>query len=205
MGWEFILMIIVLVLFYIGYFIFFYYAIMKNSRKRKCLYSFYKILQTVYAKNLTLPDALAQIQMDYNQLALDPRCICNLKLIELLNYVIYCVDSNSSYRLGIRSESDLKNKIQIRDFALQISQQINNQDPFAILSEKDASILNTIKNAIDTNNPLIGNTTLIQLATELQSKEKQLKKEKHKSNLATLLSIVGLVLTVLFGILSFIP
>jgi len=94
--------------------------------------------------------------------------------------------------------------MRIRDFAQELSQLINNQEPFSILPEKEESILNTLKNSIDTNNKTIGDSTLRQLATELQAKEKLLMKEQYKSNMTTILSIVSIALTVVFGVLSFI-
>lgn len=204
MEWQYIVMIIALCIFYIGYFLFFYFVMLKNSRKRKCLRSFYRILKVLYDKKLSLSEAIAQLKLDYNQLCLDPTCICNYRLLELLNLIVYYLDTNAIYRLSNVKDFD-KNEIeQIRNFVLNIRNQINIQDPFSILSEKEASLMNSIQTTIDPNMINSGNDFLLQLSNELQSKEKLLHKEKQKSSISTFLSIISIFLTILFGVLSFV-
>ena len=203
MGFEFFLLITLLILFYIGYFVFFFSVVLKRNKKKRCLKLFIEIIKTLYEKKLSVEESIIQLQKDYNKLYSDRRCECEYKLIDLLNMIIYYLDSKSLPMIekDIFEEKDIKD---IRDFIYNIINTIYLNKPFSSLPEKEASILNNIKISLNTHNSEMGNELLIQLANEIETKENKLIKEQKTSQISILISIIGVVLTVVFGILSFV-
>lgn len=63
-------------------------------------------------------------------------------------------------------------------------------------------MLKTLSTAIDNNNIDLGQNTLKQLSDEIINKEMIIRKKEKENRLAIILSIVGVLLTLFFGILS---
>lgn len=204
MAWQLILVMIMFVVFYIAYFLFVFYFLFNNSKKKKTYEKFYNILNTIYLAKMDIDQSVEVLKINYNQLTIDISCLCNYKLIELLNYCIYCIDSKTFYKLKIPKKTTIDEINELRKFILEILNRINKEDPFSLLSSKEASILKNISLAFDTNNSKIGKNNLKELASELLLKENLIAKEQRKTRFATILTIIGILLTIIFGIVSLI-
>lgn len=76
-------------------------------------------------------------------------------------------------------------------------------NPFISISRKEAELMQSIMNALNNNNCSLGVSSLKQLSQEVATKEKLIIKKDKENRRANIVSIVGLILTVFFGILSF--
>lgn len=178
-----------------------FYFVFTFNKNKNCHRKFYCILKSLQAKELETYVALEQLRVEYEQLCQHTRC--SFRLIELLNFVLYRLDSRRTYVYATRKEDELENS-KIREFVVKLIKLINTEDPFSNLPEKEAMLLKGISHSIDNNNLSSAKETLFQLCLELQSDEKLLLKERTKSTIATFLSICSIILTVIFGILSII-
>ncbi|MBQ2285484.1 MAG: hypothetical protein II244_07445 [Clostridia bacterium] len=79
---------------------------------------------------------------------------------------------------------------------------IKEKEPFASIPAKEANLLNNINDALLKNNIDLGTVSLAQLSKELSSKEIEIKKMEKQNLIGTIVSIIGIILTVIFGILS---
>ena len=204
MPWWAYLIVIAYILFVLAYIYFFMFICLKQSKRRKCLNKFFNILETLYSKEIDIDNAIRQLFLDYNQLCLDNSCECNYKLLELLRLVIYRLDSNQIKTTKEGHIGKLKEQNKFREYVLNLYLEIDKQEPFSILPDKEAALMNNIRVAINSNNTNLSNDLLIQLSNEIQSKEKVIIKEKRQARIATFISIIGLMFTIVFGILSFI-
>lgn len=94
---------------------------------------------------------------------------------------------------------------ELRDFIIQICNYIKSVNPFISAPLKEAELMRTLKDALDNNNQSLGNNSLTQLSLEIETKEKLLIKKDKENQRANIISIVGIVLTLFFGFLSFFP
>jgi hypothetical protein len=84
----------------------------------------------------------------------------------------------------------------------EIAFSIKEGQPFSSLSSKNGNLLNTIKTSIDSNNRELAATTLAQLSDELEILETTIKKQQSKNQVSIMVSVIGAVLTLVFGIMA---
>lgn len=76
--------------------------------------------------------------------------------------------------------------------------------PFSSISSKEANLLNVIKQGIEMKNEELAINSLEQLADDIEIMEEGLRKQSNKNSNSFTLSIIGLVLTIFFGVVSII-
>ena len=202
--WWIYLIIIAYILFCSVYFYAVFCIFAKKNKRNKCVEKFENILYKLFEKDLLLDEAISQLHINYNQLC--EEISSDYKEIELLNIVIYRLDSS---RMSISEkettyEKKIKCQPQYREFIFSLYNFIDQNQPFSLLPDKEAALLNNINEAMLSNNPLLVNNLLKQLANEIKAKEKRYTKGKKQTVIATTISIVGIIFTVVFGILSLI-
>ena len=77
--------------------------------------------------------------------------------------------------------------------------------PFSSVSSKHGNLLNMIKHAFDTNNKDLGSNNLTQLANDIEVLESIIENQDKRNQVSMTISLVGVILTVVFGALSIIP
>ncbi|HEY4485149.1 MAG TPA: hypothetical protein VI702_02340 [Nitrospiria bacterium] len=77
--------------------------------------------------------------------------------------------------------------------------------PFSSISSKYGNLLNMIKHSFDTNNHDLGVNNLRQLADDIEVLESTLEVQARRNQVSIVVSIVGVVLTIVFGALSIVP
>ena len=117
-------------------------------------------------------------------------------LEQLIHYYDSYSDKNFKYRFGETKDP------KIRSFILDIYKLLKQKEPFSSVTSKESNLLKNINDAIIKNNTDLGLSTLQQLAEEIANKEKTIKKKEKENQVATIVSIVGVVLTIVFGLLS---
>lgn len=189
-----------LVLILIMYFLVFYIVFLKSNIQRTRYASFYKSVLSVYKECHVLEDALEQLSLNYNKIFQKLGATKDLTLLDMLEQLIHYYDSysdkNFKYRFGETKDP------KIRSFILEICKLIKKNEPFSSVASKESNMLKNINDAIIKNNKDLGLSTLQQLAEEIANKEKTIKKKEKENQVATIVSIVGVALTIFFGLLS---
>lgn len=116
-------------------------------------------------------------------------------LLEDFLYRIYTNKDNTKKKYKKVSQDKLDTIIQIID-------QLKTEKPYSSLPEKDASLLTSIYNSIKNSNKELALISLLQLSVEIELKESNLLAQSEKSRKSTVLSVIGLILTITFGIIS---
>lgn len=78
------------------------------------------------------------------------------------------------------------------------------ENPFASIPPREASLLQMLTEAINTDNKDLGKTSLKQLVQQIESTNQDLESQRKRNNISYILAIVGFILTVFFGIVSLI-
>ena len=79
---------------------------------------------------------------------------------------------------------------------------VASQRPFSKLPSKEEAILSNIQEAIVKGNALLGGVALKQLCEEIKLRETQLEKQSQINRISIVISIVGVILSLFFGVLS---
>ena len=82
---------------------------------------------------------------------------------------------------------------------------MKSHQPFSSVSSNHGNLLNMIKHAFDTDNNDLGSHNLIQLANDIEVLESTIETQDKRNQVSMIISIVGVILTVVFGALSVIP
>lgn len=82
---------------------------------------------------------------------------------------------------------------------------LKSRQPFSSVSSKHGNLLNMIKHAFDTDNKDLGSNNLIQLANDIEVLESTIETQDKRNQVSMVISIVGVILTLVFGALSVVP
>ena len=121
-------------------------------------------------------------------------------VLDILETLVYHYDTFTDDRF--ESLFNVKKDMNIREYIYKLSKYIKEKEPFASIPAKEANLLNNINDALLKNNIDLGTVSLAQLSKELSSKEIEIKKMEKQNLIGTIVSIIGIILTVIFGILS---
>ena len=203
-------MIVFMIIILAVYFIFFYIIILKQSAQRQFLRTFHNAVCSIYAemvnksKGSLNPDYLfKQFDLNYEKLCQSNPNNDYSSVLDLLETIIYYYDacSNAIFKKIFRQEK----KTVIRNFIMEMCLYIQSINPFISIPQKEADLMQSIKDALDNNNKSLGLNSLKQLSQEILVKEKLLVKKDKENQRAVIISIVGIVLTVFFGFFSIFP
>lgn len=192
------------VLLYIVIFIYIFVlfgAYLKRGKQDLVLKKFYKAIVSVYSIKNNIEDSFYQLNIIYEKLCQNHPNKYN-NIFDLLKTVLYCYDTYNEkvFKNTFKVEKDS----QIRNFIIELCDFINEKDPYISVPLKEASILKTIGEALENNNTQLGLNCLGQLSLEIESKEILIQKKEKENRITTMLTVVGLILTVFFGFLSYI-
>lgn len=153
-----------------------------------------------------LSDVLEQLSLNYNQLSQemglskDSMVSDSLGMLNLLDSIIHYYDTYTDKKF--KTEFKIKKNENIRRFVFEIRKEIMSREPYITIPPKEAGLLKAIRDSIEKNNKELGRNSLIQLSKEMTNKEKTLKRMERANQISMTISIVGVILTVVFGILS---
>jgi hypothetical protein len=62
----------------------------------------------------------------------------------------------------------------------------------------------SLQQAIETSNSALGSTILRELSEELARKDNAIRVQQRRSNMSFMVAVIGVILTIVFGVLSFV-
>ncbi len=191
------------------YFWSFFYVMRRKDNKRITLMKFNNAIISIYKNNDYNVNGkndydllLEQLNLNYNKLCQDMPQQRYKSLLDILETIVYCYDTYSE--LQFQKYFKIKKVENIRIFLIDIIFYIKRIDPFISAPKKEADLMNMVLNALGQNNKSMGESSLKQLSLEIEYKERLFEKKEKDNQKATIVSIVGVILTFFFGLLSFI-
>lgn len=187
------------------YFIYFYYFIVKVAGRRRFIRRFHNVISSIVAdeEQFSFNIVLDRLNLNYKILCQAYPNIHYARLLDLLETIIYYYDSYPDFLFEVKFFC--KKNPEILEFMIIISNYIKKQDPFVSIPRKEANLLRSINEALDNNNVQLGQNAVMQLSQEIDTKEKKIHKMEKENQRANIISIVGLILTIFFGLFSIIP
>ncbi|MGB7001901.1 MAG: hypothetical protein WBE22_07815 [Halobacteriota archaeon] len=148
-------------------------------------------------------DCISQINMIFKKLTehylpLTERYNSSLDILEEL-ITIYKTSAPKDFKRRYSLELSPK----IMDKLHVIRNSMKEQQPFSSIPAKEANLLNMLKSVITTDNAELGLNTLNQLADEIEIMEGNVQTLNKKMMTSSIISILGVILTLFFGIIAF--
>lgn len=172
----------------------------ENLKKR-----FFNGVNSVFERNSDNVKCIPELLTLYNRLMVKfPGAEKNYEnLLEIVEDLLYYCDTRSKDNLkkqyGVEFDQIQRGRI------VEIIYHLKNQNPFSSTSSKFNGLLMQINQAFELNNSPMGKSSLLQLSEDINLIENNLR-SKEKDNLRSyIISIVGTILTIIFGVVSLIP
>ena len=178
------------------------YNLLVKIRRRRVRAQYFRAIISIVSDIENDEEIIYRINLDFKKLLENyPGYIGNMLIsLDLLEEMIFKLDEMGiekfSSLYGVKISNESKNKI------INIAKKIREQNPFISLSPKAANFLMTLKNSIVSGNKELSYTTLEQLSGDIEATESSIASQKKQNNIITTISIVSVLLTFLFGILS---
>jgi hypothetical protein len=170
----------------------------RNAEKR-----LYMALRSTITSNLVVADRVQQFQTIFKKWTESNRYARETMRdeSEALEVALYYIDAFSPEE---RKERGVPELIGLRQEILEMLSSVREANPFASLSGRQGSYLNTIKQAVESSNRDLAMTTLNQIASEFEIADKAIKEQSVRSTTSFIISVVGVILTVVFGAVTII-
>lgn len=190
--------LLIVALFYVPLLLMIVRAMKQKRARRQFYHALLSILQRVTDDNA----AVEQIQIIFKKASERyPHVSSTYKnamgFVEDLLYRVEAYDEKQYKDLyGFEFSAEQKDRI-VNLIAL-----MKQRQPFSSVSSKYGNLLNMIKHAFDTANPELGTSNLRQLADDIEVLESTLGTQAKRNQMSIVVSIVGVVLTLVFGVLT---
>jgi hypothetical protein len=193
--------LLVVLIFYIPLFL----TLLKQSRAKKGRKDFYNAVLSVISRETNNDKAVEQINIIFKKLSEINSQVAK----KYQNSADLCEDllcrsesyGNKKFKsfYSLEFDNDQINRI------VEIITIMKSHQPFSSVSSKHGNLLNMIKHAFDTDNKDLGSNNLIQLANDIEILESTIETQDKRNQVSMVISIVGVILTMVFGALSVIP
>jgi hypothetical protein len=193
--------VLIVLIFYIPFLLF----IVKQSRAKRGRKDFYNAVLSIIAREENNQKVVDQINIIFKKLS-----EINTQIVkQYKNSADLCEDllcrSESYGRKRFKSLYSLEFDNDQINRIVEIITIMKSHQPFSSVSSKHGNLLNMIKHAFDTDNKDLGSNNLIQLANDIEVLESTIETQDKRNQISMVISIVGVILTVVFGALSVIP
>ena len=193
------LVVVLFSLLYVMFFIGFYLFYLRTYRVRK---RFFWAIRGILQSQEDLTSQEKQLNLIYKKISESFSFVTSQTrgLTDWLEEFVYLFDTReptvfkSSY--GVEVDKAL------RDHAYSLLVHIRESNPFSSLPAKEANLLRTLKQAVESPNKELGLTTIRQLAEEIEVLDSAIRTGERRARISYTISIVGVILTVVFGIFS---
>ena len=185
------------------YGLFTYYAL-RSTRSRLILRRLFRAIITVLSNNQNDDDCIRQIELSFRKASERyPSETSKLRsCVSVLEHMVFYYDTLGEDNFRSRFKGvDISAGMRNRVFA--IIDRMKAQNPFASLDPKDANLLTSLQQAVGTGNVALGTSVLRQLADEIEVKESAIRTQESRSEISFMVAVIGVVLTIIFGVLSF--
>jgi uncharacterized protein YsxB (DUF464 family) len=168
--------------------------------KRAARNSFFNSTSSVLKMCSDDKDCIEQINTNFKKWILQsPNLTSDYNAsVELLEEMVYNFDENYDDEESVISSinANARNRI------VKIISIMKETNPFISLSDKEAYALMNLKTAIEDSNKELGNTMLNQVSKDIENLESNLKYQINKSKNSDMTATIGVVLTLVFGLIS---
>ncbi|WP_321282191.1 hypothetical protein [Marinifilum fragile] len=202
------LQVIAIILVSLLYFFVFYFVFIKRERVKRIRSYFFKGLVNIFSSNESTSSYVEEFDLVYKKLKEKfPRETNQYRnAIEILEDIFTQINVQDINRIckvyKLKEDSE---KIIDKQKLLDMIKLIKEKRPFSSINSKESHLLMNIKTAIETNNVELGNTMLTQLSDNIEIVENNLRNQERQSKKSFVVAIVGIVLTVIFGLSQLIP
>lgn len=173
--------------------------LMKKKRARR---EFFHAVQSILQRVMDDNASVEQIQIVFKKISERyPHVNSTYKnATDFVEDLLYRVEAFGEKRYkdlyGFEFSAEQKDRV-VNAIAL-----MKQRQPFSSVSSKYGNLLNMIKHAFDTANPELGTSNLRQLADDIEVLESTLHTQTRRNQMSIVVSIVGVVLTLVFGALT---
>jgi ABC-type glycerol-3-phosphate transport system permease component len=205
MKFESPILIMVVVLIVLIFYIPFILMIMKQLRAKDGRKDFYNAVLSIIDREQDNQKAVEQINIIFKKLSeLNTQIASRYKnSADLCEDLLCRSESYGSTRFknaySLEFDNEKINRI------IEIISILRSRQPFSSVSSKHGNLLNMIKHAFDTDNKDLASNNLIQLANDIEILESTIEIQDKRNQISMVISIVGVILTLVFGALSVIP
>ena len=194
-----VLLYILFIVVYGSLFIYYFFFVFERRRNYKAFYTAIRSVQ--YQKNLTTEDMLDQLQISYNNIYKSSKVNSKLSLLLSLETLIYHFDTYSDKKFAFIYGQE--RTLAARSFIVKLRNKLKEQNPYFEVPLKEATLLQDITDTLDENKKTVGVNLLNRLAQEILSKEKIIKSQNTTNIISITVSIIGLILSTIFGLIQF--
>lgn len=187
---------------YLGYF---YLKVFKHDKSKLVLRRFNNAIKLAYRRNTPstpLEDVLKQLIIDYNNIIRHIGKIEYSSCLDVLEQMFYRYDTYSDKEFHDFFKENRNEDI--RDFIYSLCKQMKDRGEYIDLPRKEEMIISNIKSALENNNVALGTACIDQLVKEIVSKDYELKQQQNDNEFGKTLSVLGIIISLAFGILSII-
>lgn len=186
------------------YFYLFFKVFAKNIHKKSYNY-FFKSVKAVIDSCLEDSECSRQVNIHFkNWIKKFPEVSSIIKNpVEILQKMVCEYDAigaeSFEKKSGVKLSRDDRNRI------MSIIKYMKIENPFASLSDKESTLLKNIRYSLENKDKSLSDSMLNQLSNDIEYLEMELKTQKDNNHKSYIISILGLILTVLFGAMSLSP
>jgi hypothetical protein len=176
----------------------------KRKLERRGQKYFFKGVSSILEACGEDPECVPQINLLYKRLSEHYSTITDSfrSSVELLEELIVRLDTLDEKQFkdwfGISPPQGQRQRI------INVHRLMKAKNPYSSLSSKEANLLMVLSGSIENKNEGLGNNTVSQIADEFEILESSLRKQSKKNTVSFLISVVSVILTVIFGLVSFV-
>ena len=192
---------LIVILFYTPM-IFLFFKTLKQKRARKY---FFRAVVSVLGRFNSDEEAAAQIRTTYHKLSERfthiPKIYRSTKdfVEDFMVRIDTLGDKDFKDLYGMDLNDDQKRRL------CGIANMFRARDPFASVSNKFSNSLNSLSSALTLGNKELGIVSLRQIADEIEVAERTIKTQEKITQISVIVSAVGVILTLVFGVISIVP
>ena len=183
---------------------FFFFKVLQRKRKHGIYKGFFRAVNSIVNNSEDLNKGINEIKLNFRKLA--EKNPSHKEIIrnptDLMEELIYNVDNfetkNFKEKFGFEITNETRAKI------LEFITKLKVENPYVSLPPKEGNLLSLIQQSLETNNKEMGLNALSQLAEEIEILDTNIRVQEKRNVNAYIVSVVGVLLTVIFGILTLI-
>lgn len=180
-----------------------YITVFAHDKSALILRRFNNAIKMAYRHNSpskSSEEILERLLIDYNNIVWHLGKSNYNSCMNALEQIVYRYDtySDKDFRAFFKEDRD----DEIHKFVCSLCKQMKECGHYFELPGKEIMIIKNLKLALDDNNVALGTTAIDLLVAEIIRRDCELKNQKQDNQFGKILSIVGIVISVIFGILS---